>query len=109
MAVKVRPPIVWADAITDDHDHLDTGRLSLFLVMWVCLGSIPIMLTEACIQAQFAPDHVFPFAEFGKGAGLVTAAFATALAALAAYIRQDKLPTAPPPVLGPSGEKNSGV
>ncbi len=77
----------------------------MVVVIWVVLGTIPVMTFEACIQAQFAVDHVFPFAEFGKGVGYVTAAFAAALAALAAYLAQDKKPTAPPPVLGPSGEK----
>lgn len=89
------------DAITDSHGAADVGRIALFLTMWVVLGVIPIMAVEAIVQAYYAVDHVFPYAELGKGVGLVTAAFAAALGALGVYIAQDKKPTAPLPADAP--------
>lgn len=61
------------------------------------------MLGAAVVEQIYNEHHVFPYAEFGKGAGLITGAFGVALAALAAYLSQDKKPTAPLPI-GPSGE-----
>jgi hypothetical protein len=89
------------DAITDSHGAADVGRIALFLVMWVVLGVIPIMAAGAVIEACNHPVHIFPYAELGKGIGLVTAAFAAALGALGVYIAQDKKPTAPLPADAP--------
>lgn len=90
---------VFRSAITEaDNRSVNIGYLSLFLIMIVVLGILPTMVCGAIVQAYFDANHVFPFAELGKGAGLVTVAFSTALGALGLFLLGDRRPTTPSPV-----------
>lgn len=82
---------LFRSAITEaDGVSVNVGYLSLFWIMIVVLSIVPIMVGAACVQAYYDDRHTFPFAELGKGAGLVTAAFAAALAALGGFIWGDR-------------------
>lgn len=86
----------WREAITDDHDQLDVGRLALFAVMWIVLGAIPWVLVLASVALATGK----PLAELwgvGAAVGAICTGFAAAIAALGAYVSQDKKPTAPLP------------
>lgn len=88
----------WAEFVTDDHSRPDTGRLALFLIMWVVLGAIPWMLIIATYSVGADPSHHFDPQPLGIAIGAVCTGFGAALGALGIYISQDKKPSAPPPV-----------
>lgn len=98
LEVAPQPPKIgmFRSAITEpDNCSVNVGYLALFWILIVVLTILPIMTIAACIQTYFDPKHVFPFAELGKGAGLVTAAFATALGALGLFLVGDRKPVPP--------------
>jgi hypothetical protein len=97
----------------DDNVNVNVGYLCLFLVMALVLLVIPVMVCAAIVQTWFDEHHVFPFSELGKGAGFITGAFSTALAALGLFLWGDRRPV--PPALtttttaGPGGITTSTV
>lgn len=101
---------LFRSAITEaDGVSVNVGYLSLFWIMIVVLNILPIMVGAACVQMYYDEHHAFPFAELGKGAGMITAAFAAALAALGGFIWGDRSgnpqqTTTPPP---PPGAPNA--
>jgi len=92
MAAAARQVVsVFRSAITEkDGVTVDVGYLSLFIIMWIVLGVIPVMTAGAVWEAISADKHIFPYAELGKGVGMVTAAFAAALGALGVYRKGDQ-------------------
>ena len=85
------------DLLTDDHGHWDIGYVSLAFLMAMILGVIPIMLCLVIWRFYIEPGHPLELLAVGQAIGLVTAAFGSPLAALAAYIMAVKRPTAPLP------------
>lgn len=82
---------LFRSAVTDaDGKSINVGYLSLFWLLIVVLNVIPVMVLGACVEAYFDPDHVFPYAELGKGVGMVTGAFAVALGALGLFVKGDR-------------------
>lgn len=82
---------LFRSAVTDaDGKSINVGYLSLFWILIVVLNVIPIMVVGAIVEAIFSDKHVFPYAELGKGVGMVTGAFAAALGALGLFVRGDK-------------------
>lgn len=82
---------LFRSAVTDaDGKSINVGYLSLFWILIVVLNVIPIMVTGAIVEAAFSDKHVFPYAELGKGVGMVTGAFAAALGALGLFVKGDR-------------------
>jgi hypothetical protein len=88
-------------AITDDHQQIDVGRLALFAVMWIVLGAIPWVLILASV-ALVTGRSLADLWGVGAAIGAICTGFAGAIAALGAYVSQDKKPTAPLPPTAPS-------
>jgi len=89
---------IFRNAIMEsDNVNVNVGYLSLFWIMVVVLTVIPIMVVAAIVQAYYDEHHVFPFLTLGQGAGLITAAFASALTALGVFLWGDRRPLPPPP------------
>ncbi|MGH9809097.1 MAG: hypothetical protein ACRD9W_17910 [Terriglobia bacterium] len=102
--IAPQPPKVgmFRSAITeDDNRSVNVGYLSLFLIMALVLLILPIMTGAAILQTIYDEHHIFPYAELGKGAGLITVAFSTALGALGLFLVGDRKPIPQPPVAGP--------
>ena len=96
----------WREAITDAHGQVDTGRLALWLIMWIVLGAIPWVLALATV-ALITGKPLADLWGVGAAVGAICTGFAGALGALGVYVKMDKLPTAPlppdapPPVVVP--------
>lgn len=106
---KVKPPILeiapqppaiglFRSAITEpDNRSVNVGYFALFWILIVVLNILPIMAGAAIVQTIYDPKHIFPYAELGKGAGLITVAFSTALGALGLFLVGDRKPVPPEP------------
>lgn len=89
-------------AIRDENDLVDVAYLSLYLVMLITVGGIPVLFAAAftewgvCLYRN-APTVVcsFPLLDIGKAAGLMCTAFAAALGALGVYMAATRKPGAP--------------
>lgn len=82
---------IFRSAVTEDNGvSINVGYLSLFWILIVVLNVIPIMVCGAIVEAWNATAHVFPYAELGKGVGMVTGAFAAALGALGLFVKGDR-------------------
>jgi hypothetical protein len=107
-AVAVAPipdkPGFFRDLLSDDHGHWDIGYVSMFVLIGMILGVIPLMCGVMLVQFIWYPDgtppiHRFDVLTLGKAVALITGAFTGPLAALAAYILAMKQRTQTPPAL----------
>jgi hypothetical protein len=78
-------------AITEsDGETVNVGYMSLFWLMVVVLGVIPLMCVVSVYAAAKNPDKIPEIVQsLGMGVGAACGGFATALAALGVYIKLD--------------------
>jgi hypothetical protein len=80
-------------AIRDTEDLVDVAYLSLYMVMIITVGGIPVLFLMAMLDwAMCYVDCKFPLLELGQAAGLMCAAFAAALGALGVYMAATRKP-----------------
>jgi uncharacterized membrane protein len=80
---------IFRSAITNKDGEVNVGYLSLFALVALVVGVIPLMCLGTFLSFHKSATGVFDVQGLGAGVGMVCGGFATALGALGVYMKLD--------------------
>jgi hypothetical protein len=117
-AVSLADISIFRSAVTNVDGSVNVGYLTMYVVVGILLGAVPLMILGAYIEMWFgvpvlnaagvvvAYTHEFKVSGLGAGIGFAAGGLATSLGAIALFLKADATPA---PVLPPAPSSDTNV